>query len=570
VEEGIMEESGSKTEQKLKLEFVRFQNDPLQRFVVKLRRERAGQLRRLLSNPNSVDSEIFNREVWALASGAYLRGEDVKKEVLGELSQERAVELEGALDVGNLELHGNYVWRPAGGIYGPKLANEDQRTENIRRAIVILNDPTLIPLEKARRIEGISGFGPNTATGLTMLFHPGEFAIYNKQSQGAMEKLKRDASNLDGFEQAAQDLKELLGAQDFLELDWFLYLLNQEKVDLNSKGVEGVEALVGRGPLNIILYGPPGTGKTYSVQRRALRILRPDLEDLSDAKISELYRKYLEEERIEFVTFHPSYSYEEFIEGYRYDEKAKVPTLHDGVFKRLVTRALEPTQSSIMREDAQIWKILLGKPEEHWIFKRCIDNGEIAIGWYPDWNLEGFDKEDIATLFEEDGREKASNDINSVNYLVNEMREGDYVAVFASKRTIRAIGRITGGYQYKAEEYGHDLPHIRPVEWIDHRTQDIVEVKGGEMDRKTITPLHIPLDKFELELLPQTKTPYVLIIDEINRGNLSRIFGELITLLEEDKRRGAPNELSARLPYSGKTFTVPSNLVHRRDYEHRR
>jgi len=324
--------------------------------------------------------------------------------------------------------------------------------------------------------------------------------------------------------------------------------------------------MVDRGPLNVILYGPPGTGKTYSVQERAIRILEPTLRpNLPDAKVSEIYRKYLTDGRIEFVTFHPSYSYEEFVEGFRYDVEKKVPTLHEGVFQRLVNRALSPRQGLNLADGARIWKVSLGGSPDPHIFERCMANCEIAIGWLGDRDLTGLDREAIAQLFEERyGDDTAINSINSVNYLTNEIRDGDYVAVLKNQREIRAIGVVTGEYRYKGEEYNQEYPHIRPVEWLDQQTHDIYEMNGStNLTLSTIYPLdRISLQDF-VSLLPNhqgAEEPYVLIIDEINRGNVSRIFGELITLLESDKRREAANELSVRLPYSKRPFTVPPNL----------
>lgn len=178
------------------------------------------------------------------------------------------------------------------------------------------------------------------------------------------------------------------------------YELNQALLQAPRKESSAQAESATQHPLNLILYGPPGTGKTYSVQRRALSIIEGNTKGIGDDAISRRFRDYMEEGRIEFTTFHPSYSYEEFVEGFRYDPNAKIPVLHSGIFKQIVQRAVDT---------------------------------------YP-------------------------------------------------------------------------------------------------------------------------STPCVLIIDEINRGNLSRIFGELITLLESDKRKGASNELSARLPYSQERFTIPPNL----------
>jgi len=140
------------------------------------------------------------------------------------------------------------------------------------------------------------------------------------------------------------------------------------------------------------------------------------------------------------------------------------------------------------------------------------------------------------------------------------------VAVYDSPRSIRAIGVVTGPYQYKKDEKDEydDYPHVRPVDWLDQSVHDIYELNGStQLTQKTLYTLdRIALNDF-LDLLPNPGSdpkPHVLIIDEINRGNLARVFGELITLLESDKRKGQLNEISARLPYSQERFTLPPNL----------
>lgn len=491
--------------------FEKFRRDPESRLTVRMRQERAKQLRELLADPEAVDLATFNREVWVHNSGTYLRKNENKKKI-NEVDLE---ELAAGFDAGNVKFHGNNIWGAGASVYGSSLKiSGKKKISNVRRALHILNDSSVSAMEKARRILEIPGFGDNSATGLVMVFHPDSFAIYNMRSRGGVEKLGHDAHSLEVFEDTAWLLREGLGADDFLELDWFLYQVYEDILNVPKPGpgrTRGNETIMDQGPHNVILYGPPGTGKTYSVQRRALDIVEDgSTKDLSSEEVGDTFREHRARGRIEFVTFHPSYSYEEFVEGFRYDPDKQVPMLHKGLFQNFADNAANPRQDLAPTEGATIWKVSLGPVHEQWVFDRCMANNEIAVGWLEDIDLGDADKESLDELFKE---HHPGASTKSVDYLVNEMRQGDYVAVFGSLRTIRAIGVITGDYTFKGGEYDH-YHHTRPVEWLDRREHDIVEMNGNtELTLQTIYELwRIPLQDF-VELLPngeEVEEPYVL------------------------------------------------------------
>ena len=142
-------------------------------------------------------------------------------------------ELMNALDQGKFEIHGNDIWGSGSRIFGASLKeSNEEKTQLIRQALDILNDATLAPLVKAQRIDELPGFGPNISTGLVMVFHPTEFAIFNEPSQSAMHKLGISFEYLEDFEEKALALKEQLGAIDFLELDKFLYFVHKERLQI--------------------------------------------------------------------------------------------------------------------------------------------------------------------------------------------------------------------------------------------------------------------------------------------------------------------------------------------------
>lgn len=295
---------------------------------------------------------------------------------------------------------------------------------------------------------------------------------------------------------------------------------------------------------NLILYGPPGTGKTYNSAIYAVAICDGvSLESLTDYDVvMERYNQLKAEHRIAFTTFHQSYGYEEFIEGIKpiVDEETQDVsyTIEPGVFKRFCEIARCPSNIKV-DPNAQIWFMRLDDNAK--VRKdECFANGELTIEIQEDdaWSKERF---------------------------VDSMQVGDYVLSYAGNSIyIDAIGVIEGEATY--DEKRKVYQWFRKVKWyILPEKTDVKAINDDTyLPNFSIAKMnHMKLSDL-LRLLPRETEvddkPYVFIIDEINRGNISKIFGELITLIENTKREGMPEAASAILPYSGQAFSVPSNV----------
>lgn len=344
------------------------------------------------------------------------------------------------------------------------------------------------------------------------------------------------------------------------------------------------EPLVVKHPLNLILYGPPGTGKTYQTIRRAVEII-DGKSPTEDEEVKKRFDQLLDQSRIGFVTFHQSYSYEDFVEGIRPvmdDESLEgVPRYEcrDGIFKTMcaMARADAGGTGAVAESDwasLRIWKMSLGytlDPDEAHIYDDCIKGSFIAHG-----AGQGLDftkaktSEDIGKALEEVDWTKAtstfSHNSRQIQSLRIDMRKGDIVIVSHGNLRFRAIGRVVGDYKFDPSCV---YPQTRPVKWLrvfeEPQPKDRL-LRGKAFSQLTLYPLSeadLKMDSLREMLSAQDKTSpgnFVLIIDEINRGNISKILGELITLVEKDKRRGQPNALTVTLPYSQKPFIVPDNL----------
>ena len=318
---------------------------------------------------------------------------------------------------------------------------------------------------------------------------------------------------------------------------------------------------------NVILQGAPGTGKTYRIPELVVRLCEPEF-DANNATRKELmsvYDRLKEEKRVMFTTFHQSMDYEDWLEGLRpvLENDQVTYIIEPGIFKRLCTEAERPLSAKKdvnISDEAIVWKVSLSGTGDNPVRRDCMKNGYIRIGW--DGYGENITEETDWSIHNGEGK-------TILNAFINTMKVGDIVMSCYSSRTIDAIGIVTGEYEWH-DNFEH-YKRVRRVKWlVKDINEDIVKLNDDKtmtlgtvyrLNAITLDKVKSLLDKYEAsKTLIDNNKPYVIVIDEFNRGNVSKIFGELITLLEPDKRKGMRNAESVLLPYSKKEFYIPSNV----------
>ena len=259
--------------------------------------------------------------------------------------------------------------------------------------------------------------------------------------------------------------------------------------------------------------GPAGTGKTYHTINKALAILDPAwlAEHETDRQaLKTRFDELVKEGRIDFVTFHQSFSYEDFVEGIRAESDGDSGQLTydvvDGVFKRMcdavaakVTRS--DSHEAMTLEGRRVWKMSLGntKGDDAHIFDDCIEEGVIRLGYGGAHDYSQCkSREEVQALLEQStGKIDNAYDytVTSVMTLVNRMKVGDLVVVTDGNFKFRAIGEIKGDYRRELHpDYDDGYAQVRPVKWLCQFSPSLPcsELINGRFSQMTLYELKAP------------------------------------------------------------------------------
>lgn len=308
--------------------------------------------------------------------------------------------------------------------------------------------------------------------------------------------------------------------------------------------------------LNQILFGPPGTGKTYNTINKALELCGEDLTGLSRSDIKALFEQKVDEGRIVFTTFHQSMTYEDFVEGIKpiEPEKEGDPVIYrvvEGIFRKL---CIEAAFSLAKEEESVATENVLN-------FSSAYDNFVQEIE-------ENLASEEIIELVTKNGGKVLVDGISQQGniiikhpgkdntYPVSKQRLSKLHAAFPDLANVNNIDQqfrsIIGGSNSTA-----NWAVLNAIRHNNHVSNEVSkETKEYSWEDKVQVVKALKKEDYKGKI----GEPYVLIIDEINRGNVSQIFGELITLIEADKRLGKPEAIQVQLPYSKDWFGVPPNV----------